>query len=652
MTLRGRIVMSLISVVAISGGVSTFIGGYLLQQHLGQEARNRVRQDLNAAHVFYEQRLEVMEDALGYTTLGERFSHSVAAKDLSYISARLNRVRQSANLDVLLATDYTGRVIYRAHNPDLSGDFLADNRLIGSVLKGEEVISGTLLVSVEKLSKEAPALMERAAIQIIATPKARPSDRTQLAAGMMLCSAAAVHSPDGELAGVLWAGILLNQNYDLVDQVRDTVFHDEQYRGRDLGTATVFQDDVRISTNVLREDKTRAIGSRVSAEVYEHVLEQGKIWVDRAWVVNDWYISAYEPIYDLDQQPIGMLYVGVLEGKFRDVTMRTFTIFGLIALTGLLVATVVAWKLAKSISRPISSLASASAVIAQGDFSQTLPVSSTDEIGSLTQSFNIMAQSLQERDERLKELTQLQLTRSEHLASVGRLAAGVAHEINNPLTGVLTFAHMLRKSVSENSQERKDIDTIITATTRCSEIVKGLLNFSRQNEPQKKISDLNSVLDRALILIRNQANISHIDIIKEMDSTLPHFLFDPNQIQEVAVNLMVNAIDATSDGGNLTVRTCSLNDNDKKWVKFEVSDTGGGISEENLERIFDPFFTTKREGKGTGLGLAVSYGIVSKHNGQINVSSKINQGTTVIVRLPIVLEETNDEQKGSNSGDR
>ncbi|MFC1782065.1 cache domain-containing protein [Planctomycetota bacterium] len=643
MTLRGRILVCLISVVAISGGTSTFIGGYLLQRHLGQEARNRVRQDLNTAHVFYEQRLAAMENALSYTALGEHFSLSVAQKDLTYLAPRLNKIYKSASLDVLLATDSTGHVIYRAHNPNLFGDSLAEDQLIGLVLKGEEVISGTLLVPIEKLKKEDPLLAERASIQIIATPKARPSNRIQLASGMMLFSAAAVHNSDGKLTGVLWSGTLLNQNYELVDQVRDTVFHEEQYRGRPLGTATVFQDDVRISTNVLREDNSRAIGSRVSAEVYEHVLEQGNAWVDRAWVVNDWYISAYEPIYDIDNKAVGMLYVGVLEGKFRDVTTRTFTIFGFITLTGLLIAAVVAWKLAHSISRPISSLASASSIIAQGDFSQTLPVGSADEIGSLTQSFNIMAQSLKERDERLKELTQLQLSRSEHLASIGRLAAGVAHEINNPLTGILTFAHMLRKNLPENSQDKKDTDTIIDATTRCSEIVKGLLNFSRQNEPQKKISSLNSVLDRALNLIKNQANISHINIIKYLDPALPQFLFDQNQIQDVAVNLIVNALDAMAEGGDLTVRTGIFDDNAEKWAQFEVTDTGCGIPPENLERIFDPFFTTKREDKGTGLGLAVSYGIVTKHDGQINISSQVNQGTAVTVRLPLKTEEKNNE---------
>jgi two-component system NtrC family sensor kinase len=643
MTLRGRIVASLIFVVAISGGISSVIGGYLLQRHLGQEARNRVRQDLNAAREFYRQRLAEIEAALFYTSVGERFAAAVAEKDLSYLSVRLNRVRISGHFDVLCVTDATGRVIYRAHQSGFAGDSLTDDPMIRGVLQNEDAISGTVLIYLKDLETENPTLAEQATIPILPTPKAKPLKENRLTAGMLLCSAVPVYRTDGELTGILRAGIVLNRNYTLVDQVQNTVFHAEQYNNKPLGTATIFQNDVRISTNVLREDGSRAIGSRVSAEVYDYVLQQGKTWVDRAWVVNDWYISAYAPIYDPEHRAIGMLYVGVQERKFRDIAWHTLTIFALLTFAGLLIATFIAWKLADSISRPVRSLVSASAIIARGDFSHTLTVPSEDEIGSLTQSFNLMAQSLRERDEKLKELTQLQLTRSEHLASIGRLAAGVAHEINNPLTGVLTFAHMLLKSMPENSQEREDVETIITATTRCRDIVQGLLSFSRQNEPQKKLSDLNDILRQAINLIRHQAGLNHIEITEEMDSTLPRLWIDANQIQEVAVNLIVNAMDAMPNGGELTISSRTCDENGTPWAEFCITDTGCGIPPENLERIFDPFFTTKQEGTGTGLGLAVNYGIVTKHGGQINVSSKVGQGTAFTVRLPLQVKEPNHE---------
>ena len=220
------------------------------------------------------------------------------------------------------------------------------------------------------------------------------ADRDELDAGMMLCCAAPVRDAKGKLVGAVRAGILLNRNYELVDQVRNTVFRDERYEGKPVGTATVFQNDVRVSTNVMRRDGRRAIGTRVSAEVFDAVLRRGRTWVGPAWVLNDWYISAYSPLRDVDGKAVGMLYVGVLQRKFDRVALRTFTVFAVLALAGMLIAGLVAWQLANSISRPIGALARASSVIAQGDFSSELPVESDDEIGSLTRSFNTMASSL------------------------------------------------------------------------------------------------------------------------------------------------------------------------------------------------------------------------------------------------------------------
>jgi two-component system NtrC family sensor kinase len=629
----------MLSVVAISGGVSTVIGGHLLWSHLSREAENRVRQDLNAAREFYDQHLERMADPLRYTAMGERFSQAVDEKDLRYLAARLSAVRKIALLDVLYVTDANGVVIYRAHRADLSGDSLSADRLVKAVLSGKDVVWGTILVPIETLKREDPTLADRARIEILPTAKARPSERMELACGMMLCAAAAVRRDDGKLAGVLRGGALLARNYDLVDQVQNTVFHAERYGGKLLGTATVFQDDVRISTNVLHPDGSRAIGTRVSEEVYDCVLGQGATWVGPAWVVQDWYISAYAPIFDIDDKAVGMLYVGVLKQKLDDVRRETFLTFSLVTLGGLLTVGLVAWRLSTGISRPIRALARASKAIAAGDFSQRLPVESADELSSLTHAFNTMVRSLKERDELLKERTRLQLTRSERLASIGRLAAGVAHEINNPLTGVLTFAHILRKDAPDGSPQQDDIQTIIDATTRCRDIVRGLLNFARQNEPRKTLSDLNNVLREALNLVKNQASISRVRVVEELDGSLPAMVIDANQIQEVAVNILVNAIDATGEGGTVTVRTRAVEDGGGGWAEFEIADTGCGIAAENLDRVFDPFFTTKPVGRGTGLGLAISYGIVTEHGGQIQVSSQVGKGTTVVVRLPAASKE-------------
>jgi two-component system NtrC family sensor kinase len=634
MTLRARIALSMILLVAISGGVAGGIGAYLLQRHIQREAEERVRQDLNAAREFYRHRVEAMAAALRFTALGERFQRAVEGNEVNYLAPRLAAVRESARLDFLIATDADGRVICRSPNTERRGDDLSGDRLTTRTLEERRPVAGTFLAPLTALAREDPGLAERARVRIVPTARAAPTASGELSAGLTLAAAVPVSAPDGRLVGALRAGALLNGRHELVDEVRNIVFRDEQYAGKPLGTATLFQDDVRIATNVLAEDGSRAIGSRVSAEVREHVLQRGQVWVGPAWVVNDWYISAYAPLRDVDDRIVGILYVGVLERKFRDLLRQSATVFGAVTLAGLAAAALAAYRLAHGIARPVQRLADVSKAVAHGDFSQALPVRSHDEIGSLTHSFNVMARSLKERDDLLKERTRQQLTRSERLASIGRLAAGVAHEINNPLTGVLTFAHMLRKSVADGSQERKDLETIIEATMRCREIVRGLLNFSRQNEPHKELSDLNQVLQRALNLTRNQAALHRIDVREELNGALPPVVIDPHQIQEVAVNVIVNAIDAMPDGGRLTVRSRTGQWNGGRSLEFEISDTGLGIPPENLDRIFDPFFTTKPPGRGTGLGLAVSYGIIAEHGGRIDVESTMGAGTTVTVRLP------------------
>lgn len=644
------------SVVAISGGIATMIGGYLLWCHLRRQAQNHVRENLNAVRAFYDERLNAMAAPLRYTALGESFSQAVAAKEINYLAPRLEAVRKGASLDTLYVTDAEGRVIHRSHRPGVSGDLAASDRLVGSVLGGGGIVTGALLVPIEALERESPSLARRARIRIVATAKAVPSDRTELDAGLMLCAAAPVHGGDGKLVGVLRAGILLNRNDELVDQVQATTFRGEQYKGKPLGTATVFQQDVRISTNVLRQDGSRAIGTRVSAEVHDRVLAQGRAWLGRAWVVNDWYLSAYGPIRDMDGRPIGMLYVGVLQRRFSDAAMRTMLTFSLVTVGGLLAAALVAWKLADRISRPIRSLADASEAIARGEALETVRLNSAarrgsgDEIDTLVRAFEAMVESLRERDELLKQRTRLQLTRSERLAAVGRLAAGVAHEINNPLTGILTFSHMLLRDAPDGSREQEDLKAIIDATTRCRDITRGLLNFSRQNEPQKSLSSLNGVLAEALSLTRNQAHLKQVAIVDQLSEDLPPLVMDPYQIQEVAVNVILNAIDATPPGGTLRVSTRPVEKDGAKAAQFEITDTGCGMGPKDLERIFDPFFTTKPPGKGTGLGLAMSYGIVTEHGGEITVASQVDQGTTVTVHLPVEAREQHDEDQGTDTG--
>jgi two-component system NtrC family sensor kinase len=427
--------------------------------------------------------------------------------------------------------------------------------------------------------------------------------------------ASPVISEDGELLGTVLVGHLFNRDFTLVDRIKEVAGVD---------TATIFFGDLRVSTNVEDEAGNRAIGTRVSQEVFDQVLVNGDEFTGPAYVVNQWYITRYQPLYDHLGNVVGILYVGAKQAAFQ----RLMDSFGrqvlLIAGASMLIAILIAIPLAWSISRPLTDLAKATHQVAEGDWSVRAPVSGYTEMRSLAESFNTMVKTLEEAQE--------QLIQQEKLASVGQLAAGVAHEINNPLGSVLLYADILCKETPENNQQqREDLQMIIREATRCKTIVNDLLNFSRQNEILAQETDLNAMFEDLARESAKQELFKSIEIVTDLDANLGTIQADPLQLRQVLVNLINNAGEAMQDGGRLTLRT--RKGPAEGFVTLEVADTGMGIPEENKKQVFTPFFTTKPIGKGTGLGLAISYGIVKMHGGQIEVRSGVGEGTTFTITL-------------------
>jgi len=225
---------------------------------------------------------------------------------------------------------------------------------------------------------------------------------------------------------------------------------------------------------------------------------------------------------------------------------------------------------------------------------------------------------------------------SERLAIIGQLAADVAHEINNPLQGIVAYSHLLMERIPGENSTKDSVRKIVNQANRCTEIIRGLLDFSRQRKPQKRPSDVNLILHECVSLIDSQALFHNIQIIKDFKENLPPVVIDPSQMQQVFMNLIMNAAEAMDGNGSLTLTTRL--EPVEGFIEIEFTDTGHGISAENLERIFDPFFTTKEMGHGTGLGLAISYGIIKEHQGTISVQSEVDKGTTFVVRLPVTTE--------------
>jgi two-component system NtrC family sensor kinase len=276
--------------------------------------------------------------------------------------------------------------------------------------------------------------------------------------------------------------------------------------------------------------------------------------------------------------------------------------------------------------KPVSQLLNATERVAEGDLSSKIAVRRNDEIGRLGDSFNEMTVKLAEAN--------AQIYQSSKLASIGRLAAGVAHEINNPLTGVLTYSSFLLKR-ADDPEVKEDLEIIVRETKRCREIVRGLLDFSRQAPARKLAVDCNDVIRKSIAIVDNQLNVKGISVTTTLQDQLPPITADPNQLTQVLINLLVNAADAMDEGGeDVFLSTCVIETDDVRSVEIKIADTGSGIPEAHLEQIYEPFFTTK-DNKGTGLGLAVVWGIIKEHGGEIRVHSKEGLGTTFTIHLPV-----------------
>jgi len=635
-SLRVKLIASLISVVLIIGSASIIIGLRIINNNIVGQAYEQVQNDLKTARYIYEDKIHIIHHFMRHLSLLPYLHDAIERNDRRLLVNKLQEVKRELDLDILNIVDPAGRVIVRARNPGRTADSVADDRYISYVQTNLKSCFGSDIISHDHLVREGNDLADRAFITLVPTPMARKTDSTYEDRGLVL-KAASPMIRDGKLIGIIYGARLINRNYDMVDQIKSLVFKDQKYNGFEYGTATIFLEDLRISTNVLREDGVRAIGTRISEEVFKKVFERGELWLDKAFVVNNWYISAYSPIYDLHRKVIGILYVGIIENKFNDIKKETTILFLVIIIVTLIIAIGLSIYLIQNFLHPVNILVDASKQIAEGNYTIKIPVDSKDELGYLCKTFNSMVAAIVERDNLLKEDTQKQIVQSEKLASLGKLAAGIAHEINNPLTGVLTYSSILLEELKD-TEHKDDLEVIVNETLRCRKIVREILNFARETRIEKERANVNQVIREMLSILEKHVNFQNISIVKDFDDAVPDMEIDINQIKQVINNLSLNAADAMPDGGTLTIRTRF--DADQNAVVVDFSDTGLGISEENIGRIFDPFFTTKQTGKGTGLGLAVTYGIIKRHNGTITVKSSTGEGTTFTVVLPVAQSGT------------
>ncbi len=618
---------------------------------------SKVNGDLTIAHQYLARNLEYTGEHVEALGFSARFRDLVRGEDRAELQALLEERRKELSLDFLYVTGRDGKII--ASSPSFDSPTIRTAwPVVESALNGIPSTAIDIFAN-EELAEIDLGLAWRATLELVPTPNAVPTDRRSETRGMVVHSASPVTLAGGAPAALV-SGLLLNQNLVFIDTINDLVYRAASLPEGSQGTATLFLDDVRVSTNVRLFEDRRALGTRVSAAVRSTVLEKGETWLDSAFVVNDWYISAYEPIVDSYGKRVGMLYVGFLEAPFthaRYMTLLTIVVAFLV-MTAASVPIFLRW--ARAIFRPLERMTDTISQVESGDLGArtSLPVAQ-DEIGRVAGHLDKLLNQLQERDRRLREwneelnarvdertrelqlanrqleATTKQLILSEKLAAIGEITAGVAHEINNPIAVMQGNLDVIRTMMSDQMDKaRTEFRLLDEQIHRISQIVTKLLQFAKPEEyagyVERHAAD--HVIADCLPLVRHLLSKAEINIVRE-DCATRLVLMNRTELQQVIVNLVVNAIHAMPDGGRLTLRSADSDLDGKPGLIIEISDTGVGMSSETMQKIFDPFFTTKRQ-QGTGLGLSISQTLVTRQGGKIFAESEPGRGTTFSIWLP------------------
>jgi signal transduction histidine kinase len=618
---------------------------------------SKVNGDLTIAHQYLARILEKTGVQIRGLSLSFRFREVEEQETLSAVETLLEQSRKEMGLDFLYLMDASGKVV--ASSPALKGAPRSDWPIIASALSGQSPSTGIDIFTSDELAAISPALAERARLDLVSTPNAVPTDRSTETHGMVVHAASRASAPGGG-PGALVGGILLNQNLEFIDTINDLVYQAASLPEGSQGTATLFLDDVRVSTNVRLFEGRRALGTRVSAAVRSAVLGEGRTWLDSAFVVNDWYISAYEPLVDTYGKRVGMLYVGFLQKPFNDAKLETLLIIALafIAITAATVPVFLRW--AQSIFMPLERVTATIGEVESGNLSaRTKLPASGDEIGRVAVHLDTLLDQIQERDRQLREwneelnirvrertrdlelanlkleATTKQLIMSEKLAAIGEITAGVAHEINNPIAVMQGNLDVIRSVIGDEVEKAKiEFRLVDEQIHRISQIVTKLLQFARPEEYAGYVERHapGAVVADCLPLVQHLLNKTEIKVERK-DRASRLVLMNRTELQQVLINLIVNAIHAMPDGGRLTLRSYDADRDGMPGIVIEVGDTGIGMEPDVVEKVFDPFFTTKRR-EGTGLGLSISQTLIKRQRGQIAVESEIGRGSTFRVWLP------------------
>ncbi len=602
----------------------------------------KVRSDLAVAHGYFDQVMAEVGGGTESVAASHALLRTLSAGDPAALESLLAHARDELHLDFLQVVAPGAQAVGAVAT--------AAGRTRGAQLA---VLDG------DTFARMAPHLKDRVRIALIPTRNAAPSQRRVEDRALLVLAVADVVDDSGQVVARLRGGILLNQNLPFIDHINRIVYPEGSLPFGSQGTATLFLDDVRITTNVRLFQDQRAIGTRVSQAVSNAVLQRGATWLDRAFVVDDWYVSAYEPLLDGVGKRVGMLYVGYLEEPFRLVKFGMLGAIGLIFLVVMALATLFSLRWARSIFRPVEQMNSTMEQVAQGQSAARVgPVEARDEIGALATHLDQLLDVIDEKTrslqrwgdeldrkvaERTRELAasnqslqqaQQQLVKSEKLAAIGQLTASIAHEINNPIAVIQGNLDLMRETLGAHAAPvAAEIQLLDEQVERMRLIVTQLLQYARPTEYAGYVEALDTarVLDDSLVLVGHLLARTRIEVVRQFHATA-RAGFNRQELQQVVINLLVNAIQAMPQGGVLTLATRDVHgEQGRAGVAIDVRDTGPGLPAQVRERLFRPFFTTKND--GNGLGLWISLGLVERYGGAIEARNADGGGAIFSLTL-------------------
>jgi two-component system NtrC family sensor kinase len=614
MSIRTRLILSFLLVIVVLGAISALFEYNSIRCNVINRAQNQVQNDLKAARVVYNGEITQMQRAF----------------DLISTMDNPARLKSQLGLDYLF-------VVERAEKDSVRSDIV--RRAFAGNGNG-----GTRTIDSAELAAMGSEVFSRARIELKQTPRAHPTNQTELTSALAMECAVPFFDAGGMVTRVLYGGKIVNGYFGLVDKIHDIVYESKLYHSKPVGTVTIFKDDVRIATNVLNDSGQRAIGTRVSAGVYDNVVTKGKPWLDRAFVVTDWYLTAYEPIRDINGAIVGIFYVGILEQPFVDLIRSTLTRYLAIIGIAALFAGIVAFLLANSIAKPLTRFATATENLAAGDLTHRIETTgSIRELSSLALSFNDMACKLHERALSLRDKNeQLAVLNARYLDLVGI----VSHELKGILGSTVLNTCTVRDGYlgEVSPQQKKALDSVVRNLEYFDQTVRNFLNLSRveKNElslSRTQVSLREDIVDVSVDAYARQAHEREI-VIENLVPPSVCVNVDASLMLMVTNNLVGNAIKYGGAQGKITI---SYSENDSGAV-VEVFNTGRPLTADQIGLLFRRFsrLDASVDGKkvrGTGLGLFLSKETVERHGGTLRCEPREN-GNAFVFTIPKCATET------------